>query len=240
VATVIETSWTCPTACSITVTDPGGPVSIPFVAGQHFASTQVLLAYLKAQIEATLASTWTLSTAAGVVTVSMDNYPFSWAWGTATDLKDYLGYAADAAAVGAPWVAGSAVDGYLSLAVPAREWLPEYCGDVERWTMSAVMADGTSEAASVGTGDHRTTNLVLDLDNTGGTFAEHVLFEAWLDIVDDGRQFTVWPDTTDTTLYFWGCIDPGQSRVEIRQTYNKQIDYWRTSIGMMIQGVNGE
>lgn len=238
--TRLEASFTVPIACAIDVTDPLGTVNIAFTAGQHFASAQVLLAYLKAQIEASLASTWTLATSSGVVSISMDNYPFSWDWDTATAMRDYIGYAGNAVAQASTWTAGSAHEGYLRLAIDAREWLPEYCGDIERWTTSAVMADGTSEAATVGVGDHRRTRLVLDLDNSGGTFAEHPAWEAWLDLVDDGRQFTVWPEDSLTGVYFWGCIDPGQDTVQIAQTYPFQIDRWRTSLDMLIQGVNGE
>ena len=238
--TRFEASFTVPTACSIDVTDPGGPVTISFTAGQHFASCQVLLAYLKAQIEATLASAWTLETSSGIVRIAMDNYPFSWDWDTATAMRDYLGYAGNAVAQGSSWQASGAHEGYLRLSLIARDWLPVYCGNVDRWTLSAVMADGKSEAASVGSGDHRSARLVVDLSNSAGTFAEHVTWEAWLDIVDDGRQFTVWPDDSDETLYFWGCIDPEQSVSDIRQTYPRQIDIWRTGFDMLVQGVNGE
>jgi hypothetical protein len=238
--TTVELSWTCPTASSITVTDPGGPVVIPFIAGQHFASTQALLLYLETQIELTLASNWTLATSSGVVSISMDNYPFSWDWATATSLRDYLGYAGNAVAQASTWTAGSAAEGYTELANDAIDWLPEYCGSTERWTMSAVMADGTSEAASVGEGIHRNARLTIDLDNDAGTFAEHVLWEALLDLIDDGRQLTVWPEDDLAGVYFWGCIDPSQSRVDIKPTYPRQVDIWRTSLAMKIQGVAGE
>ena len=235
----IQTSWTAPVDCSITVTDAGGPVVVPFAIGQHFRSTQEVIDYLKAQIEATLGSTWTFTVIAKRLWTEMSAYPFDWDWSTATDLRDYLGHTVNVLAQGAPWGAPNLIEGWCEFALDAQEWLPVYSGSVATWTMQTVLADGKSEQASVGTGDHRQTKLTLDLDNTAGTFAEHAAWEAWLLLIDDGRQFTVWPEDA-LAHHFSGCIDPSQRTITIRQTYPRQITHWRTSLDMLIQEVLGE
>jgi len=240
VGVTIQTGWTSPAKCSVTVTDGGGPVTVSFAVGQHFRSTQEVLDYLKAEIEAALASTWTFEIAASHCWISMSAYPFDWDWDTATDLRDYLGYAGNAVAQGAIWGSPSVIVGYVRFDIDAVKWLPEYSGASEHWTLQSIMADGKTEQASVGEGLHRKTNLVIDLDNTAGTFDEHLAWDAWLILVDDGRQFTVWPQNDDDSICFWGCIDPSQQSITIKMTYPRVITHWRTSVRMLIQGVAGE
>ena len=238
--TTVQTSWTAPSDCSLDVTDGGGTVTVSFTTGQIFDNATAVLAYLKEQIEATLGTTWTFTvSSSAVLTISVSAYPFSWDWDTATDLRDYLGYAGNASGQASAWTASSAIEGYYFFDMDAQRWIPEYTGTIRTYTLQTILADGKTEQATTAKGYHRTGRITIDL-HSDGTFTEHADWEDWLDLVEDGRQFTVYPQDDDTTIYVVGALNPSQQSATITATYPGQWDYWRASIDMLIQEVGGE
>lgn len=186
--------------CSLTVTDGGGPVVISLTAGQYWVSAEALLAWLDTQIEATLASTWSLSVSnADVVVIAMSSYPFSWAWGTATAVRDYLGFAADAAAQAGPWTAPSAVEGHWSITRNATTWPIDHGAEWEPLTQAMVLGDGSTETATaIGAQTRRSGAVGFMFDTQApGDFSEIATYWDWIPLVDDGRPWTVFPYGAD-------------------------------------------
>jgi hypothetical protein len=239
VGTVVQTGWICPTSCTLQVTDGGGAVTVSIPAGRVFLSVDAVLAFLKAEIEATLLSTWTMQVFLGHVAIEMDAYPFSWAWQTATDLRDYLGYAGDVVGQAAPWIAPSSPEGYLSLDLESQDYILAHGGDHEALTLQTVLGNGTSEQAGAASAPARRGAWILDLDNTAGNFAELADVEDWLDLVEDGRPFTVWP-LGSSGVSFAAILAPEHTQTVFAPTYPRQTSYWRTTLGLRVQEVSGE
>jgi len=236
--TTIEAGIVIETPGTITVTDATGAVNIVLALGDTFYDTRSILVWLKAQLEATLGSVWTIQIVAGHVTIETDTYPFAWTWGTATGLRDFLGFAGNVAAQAVPWIAPVALAGYLYLTRDAIAWPIDYSGRYAATTAHDVYGDGTSEASSVPGGIQRTAAIVLDLDNPTGTYTEHLAYEAWVDDIQDGRPFTVWPD--DTAPGVSGMLSPKVKAIEIKPTHPPSLVVWRTSFEMSIMGVSDE
>jgi hypothetical protein len=236
--TLIEAGIVVEKPGTIVVSDATGNVNIPVALGDTWYDTRSILAWLKAELEATLGSVWTIQIVAGRVTIETDTYPFSWAWGTATGLRDFLGFAGDVVGKAVPWIAPAALHGYLSLTRDAIEWPIDYSGKYAATTAHDVYADGKSEAASVPGGIQRAARVVLDLDNPTGTYAEHADYEGWVDDIQDGRPFTIWPEDSEPS--FWGMLDPRVKAIEIKPTHPPSLSVWRTSFDMAIMGVEGE
>lgn len=106
----IESRFKVPAGVTLLATSAaGGPTSVPMLQGNFFltsiGATQGLLAMIAAQLNAVLASGWTLTLSTGIngtgkVTLSATG-TWSLAW-TSTELRDLLGFTGDFTGVSTP------------------------------------------------------------------------------------------------------------------------------------------
>ena len=236
-ATTIQAGIVVENAGTIAVTDASGTANVVLTLGRTFRSTDEIFAWLKAEIEAVLTSTWTFSITLGVVSIESTVYPFTWDWDTATDLRDFLGYAAGTAGQAVPWIAPAPLHGYLYLATDANVWPADYSGAYEAQTAASPYADGTSEASTVPGGIRRKATVTVDLDNEDGIFSEVADYDAWVEDIQDGRPFTVWVDGSTEVS---GMLAPEVTTIEIAPRFANLINWWRSSFVMSDAEVSGE
>jgi len=231
--------------CAITVTDAGGPVVVSMTAGQYWSSAEALCTWLDTQIEATLGTTWSVTVSnADVVVVAASAYPFAWAWGTATQVRDYLGFPADVAAQAGPWTAPSAVEGHWSITRSATTWPIEHGADWEPLTQVMVCGDGTTEASTaIGAQARRTgaVELLLDVE-TPADFSEVSALWDWIPLIQDGRPWTVYPYGADYGPLATGGSDewvacqlaPGAKHIDVSPAHGQSHQHWVTEIPVSV------
>ena len=208
---------------------------VDIVAGTEYDSVQALLADIEAQLETDTGNAWTLSTIDNTerVRIATTGGSFTWDWTggavTSTEVRDLLGYAADASAQASPWAATSAPDYTIWLSERPQSGTQSGGFNLSRQSQSARTIDGTHDASAVYGGLKRQRSVVVNLARDGaGAWDEITDWHTFLAWIGDGRLFTVWDDVSapvPVAMYF-----AGPEEIEVRKRFDRGVTYWRSTI----------
>jgi len=231
-----ESSFIVENAQQFDITQGGGPFPVTIAAGEEFDSLQDLLANIELRAQIATGNPWTLSVTDSTerVRIATTGGPFSWDWTggavVSTEVRDLLGYAADAAAQPSPWDASSAPDYTIWLAERPQVGTQPDGYSLTHQAQSARTIDGTHDASSVYGAQVQRRTVVVNLRRDGaGAWDEITDWHTFLADIGDGRLFTIWPDVDEPggefPMYF-----AGPEVMPVTKRFERSATYWRTTI----------
>ena len=218
------------TATTFRVRQPTGVgawVVFTLPANAIHATMDALLLWLIEQFLIAYGAGWLFTVVNGKVRITTTLGNFDWQWLTATATRDKLGYAGDVANQATPW--NAAVDhwgGFYPLE-EVNAGAETMGGSMAALTMAQQAISGTHDSLGHPDSLRASRELTINLQRTAaGAFDEFTAYRAFLEIVADGRRFTLWPDASDylTTLILrW----QGPERIVYRPRFPREWRYFR-------------
>lgn len=211
---------------------PKPPIVVTIAAGTIYANVDALCADIQSQLEASEPGDWTVSVPAdgtGKVRITAAGGSIDWTWttGTVVEVRNLLGYGADAANETSPWVAANAHDYGLYPVESLQQGTQDEGYRAQPQTIGSVTLAGYSDANHTQGSRIRTRDLVINLQRTsGGAWTELDKYWAFLADIADGRQFTVYPDEADlATHYHLHFVGPDE--IPLKQRWERIWRYFQ-------------
>ena len=230
----LQASFAVPEATQIDVKQPTGIAlgSLSIAADTEYANTDALLGDLQAQLVALAGpGTWVLSaSSAGVVQIATSAGNFDWTWTTGTFVRNWLGYAGNVVNQASPWIAGTTHTGGLYLGeMPLSGFEAAGFESVRSVAVSVQARGGGHDAVHVAGALLRTRLLTLPLTRSGGNWTEYNAWRTWLELIADGRTYTLWPDG-DLLAVSEVQRFRGPEETELRPRFDRLFDRFAVTI----------
>ena len=232
-----EASFAVSEAQQFDITQGVASATITIDAGTEYNNLQELLDFIDDELDTQTGNTWRvelLDTSERVrISTTGGNFDWDWTGGAVTSLevRNRLGYAADAVGQASPWTAGSAPDDVMWLTDPPQQGVELVAWEASAQSQAARTIDGTHDASSVSGARLLRKSVVVNLRRESGAWTEITDWFDFLAVIGDGRRFTIWPDDTDEDD-FYDMYFAGPEEVDLVKRFDRSATYWRSTIAV--------